>query len=163
MTSLSAEEILHWNDTTARHWHILFDEYPEALAIPCDIRECSTVAELLQHIVAAELRYTERLADEPITDYADIPKSDTAAIFATHDRAVAKLRTLLVDDSYDWEREVDFVTRSAGTIIATRRTILFHALLHSIRHYAQLATLLRHHGIKAAHQMDYLFMGARLI
>lgn len=161
MTSLSAEEILHWNDTTARQWHALFDLHPEALAIACDIRECATVADLLQHIVAAELRYAERLSNEPITDYADIPNTHPAAIFATHDRALAKLRVLLADNSYDWEREVDFVTRSAGTIIATRRTILFHALLHSIRHYAQLATLLRHQGIRMTHQMDYLSMGAR--
>ena len=120
MTSLSAEEVLHWNDTTAKHWQSLLNDHPEALAIPCDIRESATVADLLQHIVAAELRYAQRLADEPITDYADIPKSDAAAIFATHDGAISKLRPLLADDSYDWEREVDFVTRSAGTLIATR-------------------------------------------
>jgi uncharacterized damage-inducible protein DinB len=161
MTSLSAEEILHWNDTTAKQWHTLLNQHPEALALPCDIRECATVAEVLQHIVAAELRYAERLSDEPITDYADIPKSDAAAIFATHDCAMAKVRALLADEAYDWEREVPFVTRSAGTLIATRRTFLFHALLHSVRHYAQLATLLRHQGIKADLPMDYLFMAVR--
>jgi len=37
--------------------------------------------------------------------------------------------------------------------------VLFHALLHGIRHYAQLATLVRQHGIKPEWPMDYLFMG----
>ena len=34
MTSLSAEEILHWNDTTAKQWLILLNQHPEALALP---------------------------------------------------------------------------------------------------------------------------------
>jgi hypothetical protein len=103
---------------------------------------------------------TPNVSDQPTTDYTAIQKS-TPELFAAHDSAVAKLRTLLADDTFDWEQEIDFVTRSAGTIIATRRTILFHALLHSMRHYAQLATLLRHQGIAASWPMDYLFMGVR--
>jgi uncharacterized damage-inducible protein DinB len=37
--------------------------------------------------------------------------------------------------------------------------IYFHLLTHSIRHYAQLATLLRHHEIASDWMMDYLGMG----
>jgi uncharacterized damage-inducible protein DinB len=35
---------------------------------------------------------------------------------------------------------------------------LFHALLHSVRHYGQLATLARQHGVAPDWPMDYLFM-----
>jgi hypothetical protein len=33
--------------------------------------------------------------------------------------------------------------------------------MHGIRHYAQLATLVRQHGVAPDWPMDYLFMGAR--
>jgi uncharacterized damage-inducible protein DinB len=161
MTSLTADELLQWNDTTATNWRALLEQHPEALAIPCDVRGSANVADLLQHIFAAELRYAQQLHGEPISDYADIPKSTIADLYQTHDLAMAKYRALISDSSYLWNEETSFITRSAGTLIAPRRAIMFHALLHAIRHYAQLATLLRHAGIAPNWQMDFLFMSAR--
>ena len=161
MPSLSAEEVLHWNDTTARNWQRLLEQHPEALALPCDVRGGSTVADLLQHIVAVELRYAQQLRAEPITDYADIPKTSVAGLYATHDQAMTRYRELLADPAYPWDDDIQLVTRSLGTLIAMRRTVLFHALLHGVRHYAQLALLLRHAGIAANFEMDYLMMGVR--
>jgi uncharacterized damage-inducible protein DinB len=45
-----------------------------------------------------------------------------------------------------------------GQLRSNRKTILFHALLHSIRHYAQLASLARHCGVQPDWPMDYLIM-----
>jgi uncharacterized damage-inducible protein DinB len=53
-----------------------------------------------------------------------------------------------------------FSTRSAGVLKASRRTVFVHLLMHSIRHYAQLATIVRHNGVKPDWGMDYLLMGA---
>jgi len=161
MPSLSAEEVLHWNDTTARNWQRLLERHPEALTLPCDVRGSENAADLLQHIFAVELRYAQQLRAEPITDYADIPKSTLAELYATHDLAMTKWRELLADPAYPWDEDIQLVTRSLGTLIGNRRTVLFHALLHGIRHYAQLAMLLRHAGIAADFEMDYLMMGVR--
>ena len=160
MTSLTANEVLQWNDSNTAHWRKLFEQHPEALALPCDIRGSSTVADLLQHIVAVELRYAERLGEEAVTEYADVPKESITKIFAVHDRAIAKINILLADATYDWQLEIDMETRQ-GRLIATRNAVLFHTLLHSMRHYAQLATLLRHSGITATWPMDYLMVSAR--
>ena len=59
---LTAEEILAWNEKTAQGWRQLLTSHPELLTQPCDIAGTKNVAELLQHIVAAQLRYAERLA-----------------------------------------------------------------------------------------------------
>jgi uncharacterized damage-inducible protein DinB len=160
LTSLTATEVLHWNDTNTAQWRKLFERHPEALALPCDIRGSSTVADLLQHIVAVELRYAERLGKEAVTEYAEVSKESIIKIFAVHDRAIAKINILLADATYDWELEIDMETRQ-GRLIASRKAVLFHALLHSMRHYAQLATLLRHGGITATWPMDYLMVTAR--
>ena len=67
------------------------------------------------------------------------------------------LRELLASD-LDWNGKFNFVTRSRGPARSSRKSVLFHALMHSIRHYAQLATLVRQSGIKPGWPMDYLFM-----
>lgn len=161
MEILTAEELLAWNDTTAQRWRALLESNPEALNVSCDVRGSSNVADLLQHIVAVELRYAERLCGEAVTEYADVSKDSVAALYATHDRAMEKFRRLLKHPAYPWEEEIDLKTRSEGTLLATRRAVFAHALLHSVRHYAQLATLLRHHGVVADWPMDFLFMSAR--
>ena len=154
---LTAEEILDWNEKTAQNWRQLLTNHPELLAQPCDIAGTKIVAELLQHIVAVELRYAERLAGLPISEYADVPFDSVESIYATHDRAVVLFHRLLTSDT-DWNEPAEFPTRTMGQLRSNRKTILFHALLHSIRHYAQLASLARHCGVQPDWPMDYLFM-----
>ncbi len=155
---LTAEEVLAWLEMTSNKWRALIEEHPEILNLPCDVMGVGTVGGLLQHIVAVELRYADQLSGLPPTEYAAIPFDSAEAIYATHERAVKMFRELLASD-LDWDGKFDFVTRSMGPMRASRKTILFHALMHAIRHYAQLATLVRQHGIKPGWQMDYLMMG----
>ena len=154
--------MLAWNESTSDGWRQLISENPEVLAFPCDVMGVKTVGELLQHIVAVELRYAERLAGLPATDYAAIPFDSVGAIYATHDRAVALLQQQLIADP-DWDEQIEFMTRTWGPAKASRKTIFFHALLHGARHYAQLATLVRQHGIKPGWAMDYLMMGVEKV
>jgi uncharacterized damage-inducible protein DinB len=62
----------------------------------------------------------------------------------------------LADETLDWEESLEATTISTGKHRATKRVMLAHALLHGIRHYAQLATLVRQHGIKPDWQMDFI-------
>jgi uncharacterized damage-inducible protein DinB len=73
------------------------------------------------------------------------------------------MRAVMADPDYDWSHKIEFVTMTAGKLRSSRKTILVHALMHSIRHYAQLATLARQHGFKPDWQMDYLMMGAERV
>jgi uncharacterized damage-inducible protein DinB len=155
--ALTADEMLAWVDRTSTGWKDLSVASPEVLAMPCDVMGVSTVGGLLQHIVAVELRFAERLAGLPATDYVAIPFDSAEAIDTTHLLAMTLFREQLASN-VDWEERIEFVTRSMGPIRTSRRAALFHALLHSIRHYAQLATLVRQHGIKPRWPMDYLFM-----
>jgi uncharacterized damage-inducible protein DinB len=157
--ALTATEALKWNETTTANWRKLLAAHPEILVLPCDIARTSTVAQLLQHIVAAEVRYAERLVGKAETDYADIPYDSVEAIYATHDRAMALYRQTLQTET-NWDEPIELKTRTLGILIASRKTVLFHAALHSIRHYAQLGTLIRPHGYAVEWPGDYLLMGA---
>jgi len=161
--ALTASELLNWQEKTAQSWRTLIAAHPEILAIECNIGGATTVATLLQHIVAVELRYAERLNDLPATDYAAIPFDTVEAIYTTHDQAIALFRKQLERTDVDWNERIEFTTRTMGPARSARKTVLFHALLHAARHYAQLATLVRQNGIKPTWQMDYLPMDIELV
>lgn len=155
--SLTAEEAIRWNEATTNVWRKVFEEHPELLKQPCDIAKASVVGQLMQHIVAAELRYAERLADLPVSDYDSLPYDSAAAIFGVHDRAMAIFCELLTGD-VDWEEPFEFMTRSFGRARSNRKTVFFHALFHGQRHYAQLATLVRKYDVKPSYPTDFLFV-----
>ena len=79
--------------------------------------------------------------------------------FGLHRQAAQRFHDLLKEQNVDWSEQLEFMTVSAGKKSATRERIFFHALLHGIRHYGQLATLVRQHGVKPDWSMDFLFSG----
>lgn len=158
MTALTGDELIEWLEATSAGWKKLLENHPEAMKLPCDVRETQSVAELLQHIVAVELRYAERLTGVPETPYEAILHDSAEHLYATHDRAMEQIHGIMDRGEAFWEEWISFATRSGGMMRATRRTVLVHALMHSIRHYAQLATLVRQHGIVPHWPMDYLFL-----
>jgi uncharacterized damage-inducible protein DinB len=159
--TVSAESLLAWNDTTAQRWRDFIIHNPAILLLPCDIRNGKTVADTLQHIVAVELRYAQRLSGLPESPYEEIPKHSINSLHNAHELALTLVRNLLANPNYDWSVELMFDTISLGRLRASRETILLHLTLHSIRHYAQLATLVRQQGFKTTWPMDYLFAGAQ--
>jgi uncharacterized damage-inducible protein DinB len=158
MVAITGNELQAWVEHMSDGWKKFLSAHPEVLSFPCDIRETSSIAGLLQHIVAVELRYAERLNELPQTQYDAIPYDSVEAIYATHHRAMEMLRPLLDRDEQFWETVLEIKTRSAGTMRASRRTVLVHLLTHSVRHYAQMATLVRNHGIPSGQDMDYILM-----
>jgi uncharacterized damage-inducible protein DinB len=162
MVAITGTELQQWVEETSMGWKKLIAKHPEILTFPCDIRETQSAAQLLQHIVAVELRYAQRLNDLSQTGYESIPYDTVERIYATHDRAMELLQPLMDNEAEWWETVLEIQTRSIGTLRASRRTVLVHMLTHSIRHYAQLATLARQHGVPADWGMDYLLMHAEL-
>lgn len=147
-----------WVDRTSDRWKDVLVSHPEALNFPCDIRETKNLGGLLQHVVAVELRYAERLRALPETPYESIPNETAEAIYEVHHRAMQLLLPLSQHGDEWWQHVLEFGTRSGGQMKASRRVIYFHLLLHSVRHYAQLATIVRQHGIDPGWMMDYLDM-----
>ncbi|HTV08277.1 MAG TPA: DinB family protein [Candidatus Aquilonibacter sp.] len=159
--TISAEKLLDWNDNTTQRWRSFILANPIILTLPCDIRNGKTIADTLQHIVAVELRYAQRLSSLPESPYEEVVKDSIDSIVAAHELAISLVRNLLADPDYDWSVELTFDTISLGRLRASRETVLVHLTLHSIRHYAQLATLVRQNGFRPTWPMDYLFSAAQ--
>src|SRR5262249_59239077 len=116
--------------------------------------------EVVLHIVAVQMRYAERLLNLPITEYEELGPKSTTELFALAHKSAEDLRSFAVAaNDADWNGTLTFPTRTAGTLTASRRHISVHALLHGVRHWAQLATFLRQHGYKQDWPHDFIFSG----
>jgi uncharacterized damage-inducible protein DinB len=165
MRGLSFGELLDYSAEESNHWRDFFTQHPGALDVPCDIAGTKTVRELVLHIVAVQMRYAERLLNMPITEYDQLaariaegkPGED---LFALGRKSLEDLRSFAIaaNDS-DWDGTLTFPTRSAGEFTASRRKIFIHALLHGVRHWAQLSTHLRQKGYKQDWMHDFLASG----
>ncbi|HEV2113463.1 MAG TPA: DinB family protein, partial [Terriglobales bacterium] len=137
-------ELLAYTGEENQRWKRWLKQHPEALAVSAGIAGEDDVAGLLVHIFAVELRYAERLLEQPATPYEKLRSGNLDEIFAIADRARAQYRQFLAQTNQaDLAKIVTFETRSAGTLSASKRKILAHALLHGVRHWAQIATALR--------------------
>jgi len=156
---ISFEEMLAWSDEASRQWKIHFDTNPAALELLCDIGPAKNVQGFLRHIWAAELRWAQRLAGLPVLGRDDAPAGPLDALFQLHRDATEIYRNLLASPAHEWDETytLDFDWIPADLRKPTRRKVAAHALFHSQRHWAQLATLLRQAGSPSTVRGDLIF------
>ncbi|MDQ6706940.1 MAG: DinB family protein [Acidobacteriota bacterium] len=122
------------------------------------------MGQLVRHVFSAEQRYVERLLDQPITDPPNIPANDIEALFQFGQQSRREFMRFIEEfpsEEWDVPREFQIMSRS---LTATPKKIVTHVLLHEIRHWAQIATILRLDGLKDDFH-DFLFspvMGGEL-
>lgn len=157
--ALTFEELLGWNDESAAFWKAHFDASPALLQLPCDIGGTANVQEFVRHIWGVELRWGQRLAGLPVTDREKMPIGPLDALFDLHIQAGEIFRWLLAAPAASWDEpyvlDLQWVPPESRTV--TRRKVLGHALFHSQRHWAQLATLTRTAGFPSKFKGDLLF------
>lgn len=153
---ISLEELLNWGDESANRWKGHLEAHPAILDLPCDVNKSGNVLGLMRHIWAAEQRWSLRLAGRPTPD---APAGPLEALFALHTGAVELYRELLAEPAERWDEtyELKFDWVPPDKRLITRRKVAGHSLLHSQRHYAQLATLVRTAGYPVALGDDLLF------
>lgn len=114
------------------------------------------VGELVRHIFSAEKRYVDRLSGRPLTDAAAIPNDNLQALFQFGQQSRRDLEDLIKTfPPQEWDAMKEFKIVE-HVIRATPRKIVTHVLMHEIRHWAQIATLLRLSGF-AVEPHDFLF------
>ena len=156
---LELDELLRHNQEETERWRQFFAATPAALDVPMDMADMKTVRGALLHIFLVEQLYIERLSGiaRERFSYDDFPAETLDQLFAYHELALTEYRKLL--DSYteeQWNEAVEFKARVAS-ITASRRKIFLHVFLHSMRHWAQVAMVLRQAGFKQDWQHDFIF------
>lgn len=160
--AITLEELLSWNEGSSAFWKSHLAANPALLQLPCDIGGTANVQEFVRHIWGVELRWGQRLAGLPVLDREAMPTGPLDALFDLHVKAVEVFRGLLTVPGDTWNEpftlNFDWVPPEAQTV--SRRKVLAHALFHSQRHWAQLATLVRAAGFPSKFRGDLLFSSA---
>ena len=159
---LAFRELLDYTAAETARWHRwLAGQGDDVLDLAVGEGRTASVRGLIQHVFAVERRYADRLLGEPVTPYEAIDASGVEPLFAAGREARRQLeRYLDAATDEDLGRRLEFQTLSAGTLSASARKIVAHALVHGIRHWAQLATVLRQHGRATDWRHDLLLSDA---
>jgi len=161
---LSFAEMLDANARETAKWQNWFERQPaELLDSPLNIALAKNVREFLLHILAVELRYAERLTGSPITEYEALPIGSVDELFGIGEKARGLYRDYLARATdADLATVMEFPTRTSGVLRASKRKMFAHAMLHGVRHWAQLATALREKGHGTDWPHDFLFSDVML-
>ena len=159
LAGVSFDELLCHNEEETERWRKFFAATPAALDVPMDMADMKTVRGAVLHIFVVEQLYAERLSGitRERLSYEDFPADSLDQLFAYHVRALEHLRKLL--DTYteaQWREPIEFRARVMN-ITATRRKMFAHVFLHSMRHWAQVAMVLRQNGFKQDWEHDFIF------
>jgi len=159
--ALTYAELLNHDEQETERWREWFRVHPEALDAKMELAMMYEVRGVLFHIFVVELRYAERLLEQPETANEALPKGTVDELFGIGATARRKYREFMerATDA-DWNKTISFKTLSVGQMSATKRKCFVHSLLHGMRHWAQLATALRQQGTKAEWHHDFMFSKA---
>jgi len=163
MNGVGFTELMRYTDVETTKWRTFLSSVgPSVLDVPIDTAGQKDVRGVLLHIFAVELRYSERLLEKTeVTAYEQLPTGSLDELFGIYRRARENFETWLANThEQDLAKVLTFKTITAGTLSASKRKILIHALLHGVRHWAQMANTLRIRGHKQDWMHDFLMTDA---
>ena len=156
---LTITDLMQYTEWERGKWIQVFRKNPTALGLsvgPNRDDRFNTVGDWIRHIFGAEIRYVERLSGRPLTEIAGMQNDNVEELFefGQHTRNVLK-RFLETFPATDWDipREMQILR---FVVKATPNKIVVHIVMHEIRHWAQIATLLRLNGILGDFGDDFI-------
>src|SRR5579864_3528349 len=160
---LSLSDLIDYTDWERQKWHDrLRQQGNEVLTTsvgPNGDGRFTTVGDLVRHIFSAEKRYIERLMGRPLTDTGSVPADNLEALFQFGDESRQELKDFV--EAFPIEQwDVPFEFKLMNSVLrVTPKKIIVHVLVHEMRHWAQIATLLRLNGMTGDFH-DFLFSPA---
>jgi uncharacterized damage-inducible protein DinB len=160
ISDITTNDLLEYTDWERAQWMEWMRPHGVAVlevgAGPHGDGRFTKVGDLVKHIFSAEKRYVERFSNRPLTDPATIPLANLEGLFQFGQRSRRELREFIQSfTAEDGDRPVEFQIMNRS-LSASPRKIVAHVLMHEIRHWAQIGTLLRLNGLKVDFH-DFLF------
>ena len=161
--ALSYRVLLEFTSVEQHRWHDWFLAHPSAWTASFATGRMATIAGVVHHIFGVELRYGQRLRDERVTEWEEFEETSIEDVFELGDFARGQLIDFLTTAP---ESELDtvltFKTYTAGVVTVNKHKIASNILLHSIRHWGQVATELRQQGFTDQWPHDMLLSDVAL-
>jgi uncharacterized damage-inducible protein DinB len=161
--ALSYKTLLELTSAEHHRWHEWFAEHEEAWAASFASGRMATVGAVVQHIFGVELRYAQRLLEQRVTTWEELTQATIDEVFELGENARALLVQFLETASEaDLDKVLTFQTLTAGSVTANKHKIASNIFLHDIRHWAQVATVLRQNGFEDQWPHDLLLSAVKL-
>jgi len=161
--ALRYETLLELTSTEHHRWHDWFVERPKAWAVPFATGRMATIGGVVTHVFAVELRYAQRLLDVEVTPWEGFRQTSIEDVFELGDNARAQLVQFLTSaPESELDRMLTFQTLTAGSVTASKHKIASNIFLHDIRHFGQIATVLRQNGFADQWSHDMLLSSVKM-
>jgi uncharacterized damage-inducible protein DinB len=161
MLALGFDELVRYTDEERARWRRFFVERPQALeAVVQPSSRFATVGQLIDHVFLVERRHLQRLRGEPVVEKTGLTGNNAPPLFdygASVRRELEQYVRQLDEDQADQLRTFDVRNQQWPM---TPRKLLFHVLLHEIRHWAQIALAVRLAGLEPPGDHDLFFSRA---
>jgi uncharacterized damage-inducible protein DinB len=159
--SLALGELIRYSDEERQKWRRFLAERPHALELPLQPGgRFPTVGRLVDHIFLVERRHLQRLRAETPAEETGLTGNNAGPLFdygASVRRELEQYVGSLDDDAADEVRT--FIVRDRPYPMSPRK-LLFHIVLHEIRHWAQIALALRQAGVDPPGDHDLFYSSA---
>lgn len=158
--SLEAAELIGYTGEERDKWERwLGGQPPEATRAAVQTSgRFTTVWALMDHVFLAEKRHTQRIQREsPLAQATNVAEGDTPALFAFARAERTGFEGLVNSIRPDEAAQVRDFEMAGAVYRVTPRKLIFHTLIHEVRHWAQIATALRNAGFDPPGQHDLLF------
>lgn len=154
--ALTYKTLLELTSTEHHRWRDWFIEHPKAWGVPFATGRMATIGGVVHHVFGVELRYAQRLLDQDVTSWEELRQTSIEDVFELGDHARGQLvHFLTTAPEKELDRVLTFQTLTAGVVTASKYKIASNIFLHDIRHWGQIATVLRGNGFadQWAHDM----------
>jgi uncharacterized damage-inducible protein DinB len=158
--ALTFDELLHYTNEERDKWRAWFVLHPGAIDAPVQPgARFATAGKLVDHIFLIERRHLQRLQSQPVVEQTGLTGNNAAPLFDYGASVRRELDQYAANLSDDPDEVRTFDIRGVQMPLTTRK-LLFHVLLHEIRHWAQIATAVRLAGFEPPGDHDLLFSAA---
>ena len=160
--NLAYAEFLRYTQEERAKWRAWFVAHPDAMETEVQPGgRHPTVGSLIDHIFLVERRHLQRLTNAPLDSRTGLSGRHAPPLFdygASVRRELEQFASQL--DEYVADEPRTFTVQSGGDFVLTPRKLLFHILLHEIRHWAQIALAVRLAGLQPPGDHDLFFSTA---
>lgn len=159
--TLTLDELLRHSNGERDKWRRWFSLHPAAMeAVVQPGGRLPTVGKLIDHIFLVERRHLQRLTDSPLSSATGLTGSNAPPLFDYGSSVRRELEQFAFDLDPDLADEERTFEVREGHWPMTCRKLLFHIVLHELRHWAQVALAVRLAGYEPPGDHDLFYSSA---
>jgi uncharacterized damage-inducible protein DinB len=141
---LSYHELLQYTTDEREKWRRWLQAHPEAIDVALQPGSgLSTVGKLIDHVFLVERRHLQQLTGDRLSEATGLTGNNAPPLFDYGASVRRELEQLARDFDEEDAGETGPAADREPALPMSVRKILFHILIHEIRHWAQIALAVR--------------------